>query len=87
MKEKTVYCSELVVDCSWTAGEMKCNAQGGYQVDPKISDHVTVNIRQVSQEHTGTYLCGLVGDGPDNSLACSFHLKPLDSVLPGRYVW
>lgn len=74
--------TDAVIDCWWLNNKLECHDKPGFKSSKTVGANMTVTIREVTSEVTGTYACQVDGYGPKSPGACELKFELGDFLCP-----
>ncbi|XP_025113449.1 uncharacterized protein LOC112575685 [Pomacea canaliculata] len=77
--------SDAVLDCWWFDGTLKCIQSPSVQYNRIVSKTLSLTIRRVTTNNTGTYACQVAGHHPTYFKTCDLQVK-IGKFLSDRFL-
>lgn len=65
-----------VINCTWTNEQLNCTTAPGYEFNKTVTDHFSMKIAQISNEHSGIYTCHVLGSRINGFNPCELIITP-----------
>ncbi|XP_025112343.1 uncharacterized protein LOC112575043 isoform X2 [Pomacea canaliculata] len=65
-----------IANCTWLGAHLDCTTADGYHFNNTAMDHVVIRVPQASHNHSGTYVCHIMGVVDSSFEPCEFIIMP-----------
>ncbi|XP_025112337.1 uncharacterized protein LOC112575042 isoform X2 [Pomacea canaliculata] len=65
-----------VINCTWMNEQLNCTTAPGYEFNKTVTDHFSMKISQISNEHSGIYTCHVLGSRINGFKPCELIITP-----------